>query len=634
MAAAGGAEAAAAEDADGAATAEGADGTATGTPDAKEVAAAEEADDAAAGLPAAKEVSVTRSWDCEAVASLLAAAPAGQVDVLDPLGVWGRPPSAKALEASNAPAKAPSWCRGTLVRTVRISVFLGGELAGVCECVVLRRVTPAEHRACRICFEEEGELLDGCACRGTMRFICSECLIMQWAARANTSDAAQALKCSLCHQDFTGKALELLTGKIKGAVQKHEDDFPVPSPAEEEERYKMEIATATQLWKQGSHSEAASLFRKTIPCLERLKGPKDPLVLSAQHNLSLLLTAQGRLEEAKKYIGAARRGFAKLYGAEHPLTLKASHNEAMVAQLGGHLLEARRGYEEVLAVKRRVLGPDNLDTLKTSCNLGLVLLHTSERAGAEELLRLTLQDMERLVGRRHPLALVALQNLSLVLAEREPVPLEAEELAREALDGKQRALGADHPDTLEGRRDLATVLAKSGRGEEAEAALRQALAGMQKALGFSHPTTEKVVQQLLELLTRRGQTDEARELLEEVGRGAPVSGAKEPPAPLPEGCLLVAVLAVYVAPAFRGQGLGRAMLQHCKELASELNAEALEACVPLGAAEARAFLAHCGFTEEAGARDAGADQKPLADGTEAVPAAEISRERARLRLKL
>jgi len=573
---------------------------------------------------AADTPEVVRSWDCPTIASLLASEPDELLDVLDPARAWGRPASAEALAAGEpspgapaAGAALPQWWRGTLVRKVRLSVLDSGAKVGFCECAAVKRVVPAEHRACRICFEEDGELLDGCACRGTMRFICKDCLILQWSTRAqNTGDAATALKCSLCHQDFTGKAQEVLTKNISSAVKKHEVDFPAPSPAEEEERYKMQIATATQLWKQGSHAEAAALFRKTIPELERLKGPKDPLLLSAQHNLSLLLTAQGRLEEAGTFVGLAHRGFAALYGAEHPLPLKAAHNEAMVAQLGGRLAEALAGYRAVLEARRRVLGPDSLDTLKTSCNLGLVMLHVGDHGGAEALLRGTLQEMERLVGRRHPLALVALQNLSLALAEQEPPPLEAEALAREALEGKQRALGPEHPDTLEGWRDLATVLTKSRRDAEAEQALRQTLASMQRVLGFSHPTTEKVMRQLLALLRGRGQTEAAEEVLEAHGRGAPARGAGELPAPVPEGSIVVAVLSLFVAPSHRRRGLGRAMVRHCLALARELHAEAVEASVPAEASEARAFFGSCGFKDCSGA----------ADGKEA-------RERVHLRLQ-
>lgn len=547
---------------------------------------------------------VLRSWDSGAVASLLAPESEDILDLLDPLQAWGRPVAADAIEATPAPPgqavesrTLPGWWSGTLVRTVRLSVLDGGATVAFCEFAVLRRAVVAQHRACRICFEEDGSLLDGCACRGTMRFICKSCLVLQWSTRAKNGDAATALKCSLCHQDFTGKALEILTEKIGSAVQKHEDDFPTPSPAEEEERYKMQIATATQLWKQGSHAEAADLFRKTIPGLQHLKGPKDPLLLSAQHNFSLLLTAQGRLGEAKTHVGLASRGFAELYGAEHPLTLKAAHNEAMVAQLGGQLAEARGSYEAVLEARRRVLGPDSLDTLKTSCNLGLVMLHAGDKDEAEALIRTTLQDMEQLVGRRHPLALVALQNLSLVLAEREPISLEAEALAREALEGKQRALGAEHPDTLEGWRDLATVLTKSGREDEAEQALRQTLAGMQKVLGFSHPTTEKCVRQLTALLRGRGQSAAAEELLDAHGRGAPASDAGELPAPVPEGNLVLALLSLYVAPAHRRKGLGSALVKHCKAIAREMHAEAVEASVLATSEGAISFLLHSGFVE-------------------------------------
>jgi len=472
-----------------------------------------------------------------------------------------------------------------VVRTVRVLIFSEGASVGFSECVAFRRAESAKQRACRICFESECELLDACACRGTMRYICKECLSAEWSMRCkdNLDSGNAALYCGLCNQRFTGKAAQILVGNLQSTVQRRTEAVPQPDHTEQTARYKAQMTNATELWRQGKMTEASALFRTTISGLKTLKGPMDPLVLSCQHNLSLILREQGSLKEAEALVRMARLGFSELFGPEHPLSLKACHNEAMIAQTAGALDKARDGYQAVLEKRKKLLGPEHLDTLKTASNLGLVLHAKGRTAEAEQLFRVTLQGLEHVVGRRHHLALVVLQNLSLVLAMRDPMPLEAEELASEAVLGKQRILGADHPETLEGLRDYASVLTRNGRRKEAEDALRQSLAGMQRCFGFSHHKTEAIMQQLQTLLRDAGETAALGKLIEEQQRKAPVSGVKQLPNPPPEGTLVLVITSIYILPGRRRRGLGRAAVEHWKALGSELRAEALEAWLSVGA---------------------------------------------------
>lgn len=178
-----------------------------------------------------------------------------------------------------------------------------------------------ERRSCRICLEqgEKGtELLDSCcACRGSVRFICTECLLLQWEARPD-----KGLQCGVCRQAFSGRAAALLTERLQKHVEQQQDIQTGPSV----DLLKQQVTTATGLWQQGKLQEAANLFRETIPGL-KMTDAKGQLY-SAQHNLSLVMVAMGRPEEARAELRIARRGLATLYGAQHPLALKAAHNEA------------------------------------------------------------------------------------------------------------------------------------------------------------------------------------------------------------------------------------------------------------------------------------------------------------------
>jgi len=549
---------------------------------------------------AASERVTFESWDTDAIAGLLTQEPEvvarELLQLMDPEAVWGvhapaptpqnkRPRGVLegdfAAAACEARRKAmflepKAWRRGTMIKHAASSLVLDGDVVGFAECAVVRCFEEKELQKCRICFGTDCDLLDACACRGTMRYVCAECLVKQWQSKGSELRSLNNLRCGLCNQQFTGRAAELLGRGLGAVVREEERKAPTSShPNQQAERHLAEITSATALWQQGSFKEAAELFRKAITGLTVIRGAEDAATLSAQHNLSLVLLAQGNVPEAEQRVRLAKAGFAKLFGPEHPLCLKAAHNEAMAVQTRGRVREAIGLYTETLEARRRVLGLRHIDTLKTSCNLGLALLRAGEAQKAEVSLRGTVGSLEQVVGRKHPLALTALQNLSLAISRHTPASLESEQLAHEVVEGRRLTLGEEHPETLEGLRDWASVLAAAGRGAEAEAAGRRALRGMERSLGFDHPTTQETLRQLAAICKGEGKESEAESLLQEHCKHVVVEAAQ---APQPEalGSLVLFGLCIYVKPSMRRQGLGRAVVDRWKAIARECSASALD----------------------------------------------------------
>ncbi|CAL1135415.1 unnamed protein product [Cladocopium goreaui] len=431
---------------------------------------------------------------------------------------------------------------------------------------------PKERHACRICLEgEQRELLDCCACRGSVRFICEECLLLQFETQPE-----KAHRCGLCLQAFSGRAQQLLTERMTQHLAKRKEES---QDVQDLELLKQQVTTATGLWQQGILHEAAALFQETIEGLRQHCDAKGQLY-SAQHNLSLVLVALGQPKEAREQLRTARRGLALLYGAEHPLVLKAAHNEAMAANAAGDREEGRTLYEVTFEARQRVLGCEHVDTLKTRCNLGLALRNAGRPAEAEAELRATWQALQRVMGPRHPLALTIMQNLSLALASRAKSTGQSKSsclaalqaavlLAQEAVQGKQRMLGFEHFESLEALRDFGALQAELGRNAEAHRVWRQTLAGLQRSLGFQHPTTLAVLQQLRSELP----PDEAWALEQDHRAGCIVSALPWPPCPLVCGRLTMVVHLVAVAPDHRGCGLGSRLLQHFKKVAQEAHLE-------------------------------------------------------------
>lgn len=559
------------------------------------------------------EVAVRRTWTGGAAAALLSCADLQELDWLDPYQAWGRPISAEALDAeevqaaSEALAASPGlpcrWGDGELVQRIRLSVVLGDEVAGLGEAVVVRREPPAEQRTCRICLEAEGPevemLANCCACRGSARFICRTCLLAAWAYRGD--DSRHELGCRICNQPFVGRAAEVLCKQLRAHVTQEEEKRPTPDAQEELRRYVQKIAVATKLWQQDRHKEAAEIFRECIAKLSGMPAGRNYEV-TARHNLALVLLYLAEFSEALRHMQSAHQAFVEIFGSDHSLSLKSAHNEALILAEAGRIEEACQHYEVVLRDRRRVLGKDHPDTLKTVVDMGRVLGTVGgDPERGEELLRLALTGLERIVGRDSPLTCKTLHNLSLTMANRcqqtgQPLPLEALEFAREALEGTQRHNGEDHIETLENRKNLGSLLLRVGRFDEGIMLLRQALAGMQKSMGFAHPKTKGVMELLRKTLEAQGDADKARELVEEFNRHQAVSGAQEPTAPKKErGIVAVVLLGVLVAPARRHLGFGRALVEHLQVLAKELRAQYVEVHVPMEASEASAFFEACGF---------------------------------------
>lgn len=487
------------------------------------------------------------------------------------------------LNSESACTRPPSWKNGEVTHQAKLSVWYGGEAIGFSELLVISTRLPPETRQCRICFNSDvPELFDACACRGSMRYICSDCLLAEWeAAKKSAHDISNVrqLKCRLCHQSFEGRAAGLLGRQLGVAVKKNEKQKPPAESAEKTaERHMAEVAAATALWRQANHTDAAELFRKAITGLARINGAEHPSTLTAQHNLSLVLFALAQYEEAQTRVRAAQAGFLKLLGAEHPLTLKAGHNVAMVLQATGETEQAAAIYAETLAARQRVLGTDHIDTLKTAVNLGLALNRAGDHRRAEKQLRAAIAPLERVAGRKHPLTLTALQNLSITIIATDPGSDEAKVLAKEACEGRHLALGQDHPETLEGLRDWCTVLARAEDYEQAEEVGRRALSGMERVMGFQHPTTQAMVRKLKEVLEKQGRNDAAQEL-ERQHQAGNIQEVPAAPEPLPRGPTIAVVLSLFIAEEHRRKGFGKAVMRFWKSYTSERGATSLEVCI-------------------------------------------------------
>ena len=89
----------------------------------------------------------------------------------------------------------------------------------------------------------------------------------------------------------------------------------------------------------------------------------------------LLLSVQGKLDEAKVYYERALKGREIILGPNHADTLSSVSNLGNLLSKQGKLDEAKVYYERAFIGAERVLGPEHPDTKKYSNNLRLLKIH-------------------------------------------------------------------------------------------------------------------------------------------------------------------------------------------------------------------------------------------------------------------
>ncbi|TVY62681.1 Nephrocystin-3 [Fusarium oxysporum f. sp. cubense] len=193
-------------------------------------------------------------------------------------------------------------------------------------------------------------------------------------------------------------------------------------------------------------------------------------------------------------------------------------NQAEIALRAGRFLLFRGEYntaEEIVRMsveaREKVLGKEHPDTLSSMNNLALALQDQGKYGEAEKIHRQTLELIEKVLGKEHPNTLSSMNNLALALQDQGKYK-EAKGIHRQTLELKEKVLGKEHRDTLMSMNNLANVLDSMGQHEEAEEMHRQTLELSDKVLGKEHPETLSSMNNLASVLKSMGQYKEAAKI--------------------------------------------------------------------------------------------------------------------------
>jgi hypothetical protein len=280
------------------------------------------------------------------------------------------------------------------------------------------------------------------------------------------------------------------------------------------------------------HADPAEAYARAMTDWERQRGIGPDLARRANGAgilLSMLAKYDAAVEAGKRAVEISKA----YWGADHDTTLAAMSNLAGSAQKAGDYATAEALLRRVLAIRERVLGLGHPRTLITKNNLGSLLderlgenwqanalasffedvaspgsklaakldhdasdlskdsatnLLPNSLIGPTQLLRDTLADAERELGKDHPASLTLINNLGLSLRSNREYR-EAEAMYRRALAGRERILGPNHPDTLVTVHNLGALYFATADYDLAKPLLLRALRGLESTFGPDHPET-------------------------------------------------------------------------------------------------------------------------------------------------
>ena len=218
-----------------------------------------------------------------------------------------------------------------------------------------------EEKTCRLCLgdEDDGPLVQPCACRGSAKFVHKHCL-EKWRRTSPKEDAAY--RCGQCMDHYRDAlSIELLGARLQAKRASGQGTSITLD------------TLATELQNQGKYDEAEPLFREALEVDRETLGNRHPDTLAAVSNLGGLLHAKGDLAAAEPLLREALEGRRQTLGNRHPLTIIFINNLGTLLQDKGDLTAAEPLLREALEVRRETLGDSHPSTLTSINTLGVLL---------------------------------------------------------------------------------------------------------------------------------------------------------------------------------------------------------------------------------------------------------------------
>jgi len=305
------------------------------------------------------------------------------------------------------------------------------------------------------------------------------------------------------------RALELLSRALDARRSILPPDHPDLASSENE--------LGNVLVRMARHAEGRGHLETALAMRRRVFGDQHPVTASALLNLAASYQDEGRLDEARARLEAAR---AALVGMEENAVYpKILNNLGNVETSAGNFTRALRLHEEALAIRRRLLGPDHPDVAGSLYNLGGIYTDMGETERALELHQAAFDLRRRTLGEDNRWTVSSLGSVAEDL-RRLGRPAEALERARAGMTGLVAALGPGHPATGFPLSVQGAALVDLGRAAEAIPLLERA----QPLMRAGSPEAFAARFHLARALAATGQSSRSRDLVNEARRGLAAAG--------------------------------------------------------------------------------------------------------------
>ena len=174
--------------------------------------------------------------------------------------------------------------------------------------------------------------------------------------------------------------------------------------------------------------------------------------------------------------------------------------------------EAEQLLRQSAQQREKVLGAEHEDTLDSKQWLALALNEQQKYAEEEQLWRASAQQLEKVLGAEDENTLWSKYCLALTLHEQQKYA-EAEQVLRQSAQQREKVLGEYRVDTLESKYQLGLALYEQQKYAEAEQVLRQSAQQRERVLGAEHVDTLKSKDCLAVTLQNQQKYAEAEQLL-------------------------------------------------------------------------------------------------------------------------
>ena len=199
----------------------------------------------------------------------------------------------------------------------------------------------AEEERCRLCLEGEndGPLVQPCACRGSAKLIHKHCL-ERWRRTSPKQDAAY--RCGQCMDLYRDAlSIELLSARLQAERTNGQSIIFTLDRLAQELQAKGDLAAAEPLY-----CEALEVQRETL-------GDRHPDTLASIGNLGTLLYTKGDHAAAEPLYREALEVQRETLGDRHPSTLISINNLGLLLQEKGDFVAAEPLYREALGCVAR-----------------------------------------------------------------------------------------------------------------------------------------------------------------------------------------------------------------------------------------------------------------------------------------